>query len=101
MAKILIVTGDAGESYEALYAVHSFREAGWEPVVAPPSARLRNDARRDTKNVENRRAGENRRREDNSHFIDLVRICGNDCIKEAPEVPARRSRRLRGPQSKC
>lgn len=39
MAKILIVTGDGGESYEALYAVHRFREAGWEPVVAAPSAR--------------------------------------------------------------
>ena len=39
MAKILIVTGDAGESYEALYAVHRFREAGWEPVVAAPSRR--------------------------------------------------------------
>jgi len=32
--KILIVTGDGGESYEALYAVHRFREAGCEPVVA-------------------------------------------------------------------
>ncbi len=37
--KILIVTGDAGESYEALYAVHRFREAGYEPVVAAPSKR--------------------------------------------------------------
>jgi protease I len=39
MPKILIVTGDAGESYEARYAVHRFREAGWEPVVAAPSRR--------------------------------------------------------------
>lgn len=39
MSKILIVTGDAGESYEALYAVHRFREAGYEPVVAAPSQR--------------------------------------------------------------
>lgn len=39
MRKILIVTGDAGESYEALYAVHRFREAGMEPVVAAPSKR--------------------------------------------------------------
>src|SRR5512141_2581402 len=39
MAKILVVTGRAGESYEALYAVHRFREAGWEPVVAAPSKR--------------------------------------------------------------
>jgi protease I len=37
--KILIVTGDAGESYEALYAIHRFREAEWEPVVAAPSRR--------------------------------------------------------------
>ncbi len=39
MAKILIVTGDGGESYEALYAVHRFREAGWQAVVAAPSRR--------------------------------------------------------------
>lgn len=39
MKKILIVTGDAGESYEALYAVHRLREAGYEPVVAAPSRR--------------------------------------------------------------
>ena len=37
--KILIVTGDAGESYEALYAVHRLEEAGYEPVVAAPSKR--------------------------------------------------------------
>ena len=37
--KILIVTGDAGESYEALYAVHRFREAGDTAVVAAPSHR--------------------------------------------------------------
>lgn len=39
MQKILVVTGDAGESYEALYAVHRFREAGYEPVVAAPARR--------------------------------------------------------------
>lgn len=39
MPKILIVTGDGGESYEALYAVHRFQEAGYEPVVAAPSRR--------------------------------------------------------------
>ncbi len=39
MPKILIVTGDAGESYEALYAVHRFQEAGWETAVAAPSRR--------------------------------------------------------------
>ncbi len=36
---MLIVTGDAGESYEALYAVHRMQEAGCEPVVAAPSKR--------------------------------------------------------------
>ncbi len=37
--KILVVTGDAGESYEALYATHRLREAGYEVVVAAPSKR--------------------------------------------------------------
>ena len=37
--KILIITGDGGESYEALYSVHRFREVQWEPVVAAPSKR--------------------------------------------------------------
>jgi protease I len=39
MRQILIITGDGGESYEALYAVHRFREAGWKALVAAPSAR--------------------------------------------------------------
>ncbi len=39
MSKILIITGDGGESYEALYAVHRFQEAGWDAVVAAPSRR--------------------------------------------------------------
>ena len=39
MPKILIITGDAGESYEALYAVHRLREANYTPVVAAPSKR--------------------------------------------------------------
>jgi protease I len=39
MPRILIITGDGGESYEALYAVHRFREQGWTPVVAAPSRR--------------------------------------------------------------
>jgi protease I len=39
MRKILVITGDGGESYEALYAVHRFREEGWQPVVAAPSRR--------------------------------------------------------------
>lgn len=37
--KILVITGDAGESYEALYAVHRLRESGYQPVVAAPSKR--------------------------------------------------------------
>ena len=37
--RILLITGDSGESYEALFAVHRFREAGYEPVVAATSAR--------------------------------------------------------------
>ena len=42
MSKILIITGDGGESYEALYAVHRFEEEGWHPVVAAPSRRRLN-----------------------------------------------------------
>ena len=34
MKKILIITGDAGESYETLYAIHRFMEADYKPVVA-------------------------------------------------------------------
>jgi len=37
--KILIVTGDGGDGYEALYAYDRFLEARWEPVVAAPSRR--------------------------------------------------------------
>jgi protease I len=37
--KVLIVTGDGGESYEALFAYQRFLEARWEPVVAAPSRR--------------------------------------------------------------
>ncbi len=37
--KVLIVTGDGGDSYEALYACHRFLEAEWEPVIAAPSRR--------------------------------------------------------------
>lgn len=37
--KILIITGDGGESYEALYACHRFQEAGDLPVVAAPAKR--------------------------------------------------------------
>jgi protease I len=42
MSKILIITGDGGESYEALYAVHRFKEAGWETAIAAPSRRRLN-----------------------------------------------------------
>ena len=34
--KVLIVTGDGGDSYEVLYACHRFQESLWEPVVAAP-----------------------------------------------------------------
>ena len=37
--KILVVTGDSGEGYEAWYAVHRLQEAEHEPVVAAPSKR--------------------------------------------------------------
>jgi protease I len=37
--RILIVTGDAGESYETLYAVHRFAEAGIPAALAAPSVR--------------------------------------------------------------
>ena len=40
--KILIVTGDGGESYETWFAVHRFREAGYQTVVAAPSKRRLN-----------------------------------------------------------
>src|ERR1051326_8518201 len=39
---ILIITGDGGESYEALYAVHRFEEEGWEADIAAPSRRRLN-----------------------------------------------------------
>jgi protease I len=42
MSKILIITGDGGESYEALYAVHRFAEEGWKTAVAAPSRRRLN-----------------------------------------------------------
>ena len=37
--KILIVTGDGGESYETLYAKHRLEEAGWTAEIAAPSKR--------------------------------------------------------------
>ena len=40
--KILIITGDAGESYETLYALHRFQEAGYEPEIAAPTRKALN-----------------------------------------------------------
>lgn len=37
--RILIVTGDSGEGYEALYAYHRFQEAGMVSVLAAPTKR--------------------------------------------------------------
>jgi protease I len=37
--KILVITGDAGESFEILYATHRLQEAGYETVIAAPAAR--------------------------------------------------------------
>lgn len=37
--KVLLITGDAGESYETLYAKHRFLEANYSPVIAAPSKR--------------------------------------------------------------
>lgn len=37
--RILVITGDAGESYECLYARHRLLEAGLAPSVAAPSRR--------------------------------------------------------------
>jgi protease I len=37
--KILIITGDGGESYETLYSYHRFLEAEYEPIIAAPSKR--------------------------------------------------------------
>lgn len=40
--KILIITGDAGESYETLYAKHRFEEANYEAVIAAPTKKRMN-----------------------------------------------------------
>jgi protease I len=40
--KILIITGDGGESYEVLFALHRFQEAGYQTRVAAPSKRRLN-----------------------------------------------------------
>lgn len=40
--KLLILTGDAGESFEILYASHRLLEAGYQPVIAAPSVKRMN-----------------------------------------------------------
>jgi protease I len=40
--KILILTGDAGESFEVLYASQRLREAGYVPVIAAPTVKALN-----------------------------------------------------------
>jgi protease I len=40
--KILIITGDAGESFEVLFASHRLRESGYTPVIAAPAVRTLN-----------------------------------------------------------
>ena len=42
LKKILIITGDAGESFEILYASHRLREAGYVPVIAAPAVKRMN-----------------------------------------------------------
>lgn len=42
MKRILIITGDGGESYETLYAKHRFEEAGFTVIIAAPSKKLLN-----------------------------------------------------------
>ena len=40
--RVLIITGDGGESYETWYAVHRFQEEGYETRVAAPSKKRLN-----------------------------------------------------------
>ncbi|MEM7372704.1 MAG: DJ-1/PfpI family protein [Bacteroidota bacterium] len=42
MKRILILTGDGGESYETLYAKHRFEEEQYEATIAAPSKKLLN-----------------------------------------------------------
>ena len=42
MKQILIITGDAGESFEILYAKHRLAEAGYSATVAAPTAKRLN-----------------------------------------------------------
>ena len=40
--KILVITGDAGESFEILYAIQRLKEAGYEAVIAAPTVKSLN-----------------------------------------------------------
>ena len=40
--KVLILTGDAGECFEILFACHRLKEAGYQPVIAAPSVKRLN-----------------------------------------------------------
>lgn len=40
--KILILTGDAGESFEILYATQRLKESGYVPVIAAPTVKSMN-----------------------------------------------------------
>ena len=40
--KVLIITGDAGESFEILYASHRLREEGYIPIIAAPTVKRLN-----------------------------------------------------------
>ena len=40
--RILLATGDAGESYETLYALHRFQEADFEVDIAAPTKKMLN-----------------------------------------------------------
>ncbi len=42
MKRILIITGDGGESYETLYAKHRFEEEGFEATIAAPTRKMLN-----------------------------------------------------------
>ena len=42
MKKILIITGDGGESYETLYAKHRFEEAAFKADIAAPTKKMLN-----------------------------------------------------------
>ena len=37
--RVLIITGDGGEAYETLYALHRLSEAGYEALIAAPAKR--------------------------------------------------------------